>query len=131
MTRKHLAVALEDVGAVGLAQLRRRFDQRLEHLLEIEASATDQLENVGRGAQRLLAMLDLGDIVTDRQHAAIGQRIECELDQAAVAGAPGVAAAVWIANAPGTLRDDLLDIDVGAVVPGAWPCKPDAVEAPT
>ena len=70
---KRIAVELEDVGAVGLAQPRRRFDQRVEHGLQVEAAAADELEDVGRRPQRLLAVLDLGDVVTDRQHAAIRQ----------------------------------------------------------
>ena len=106
----------------------RRLDQRVEHGLQVEAAAADQLEDVGRRPQRLFAMLDLGDVVTDRQHAAIGQRIERELDQAAVPGAPRVPAAFRIANARGALRDDLLDVDIGAIV-AALGHVTDAVEA--
>jgi hypothetical protein len=113
---KCIAVELEDVGAVGLAQPRRRLDQGFEHRLEVETAAADELEDVGGGAQRLLAVLNLGDVVTDRQHTTVGQGIEGELDQAAVACAPGVPAAVRVADAGSTLGDNLLDIDVGAIV---------------
>ena len=38
-----------DVGHVGVAQPRRRFDQRIEHGLQIEGRAADHLEHVGGG----------------------------------------------------------------------------------
>ena len=84
--------------------------------MQVEAPPADELEDVSRRAQRLFSMLDLGDVVTDREHAAIRQRVEGEFDQRAVSGAPRVTAAFRIADARGALRHDLLDVDVGAVV---------------
>ena len=38
-----------DGGAIGLAKPRRRLDQRIEHRLQIESRAADDLEHVGGG----------------------------------------------------------------------------------
>ena len=39
----------QDRGHFGFAQLRRRFDQRVEHRLQVEGRAADDLEHVGGG----------------------------------------------------------------------------------
>jgi hypothetical protein len=47
--------------AVGLAQSRRRLDQRIEHGLQIEGRAADDLEHVGGGGlllQRLAQLVE-------------------------------------------------------------------------
>ena len=69
---KRIAFKLEDIGAVGLAQPRRRLDQGFEHRPQVEPIAADELEDVGRRLQRLFAVLDLCDVVAHRQYAAIG-----------------------------------------------------------
>ena len=43
------ALAPEQPGMIGIAQPRRRLDQRVEHGLQIEGRATDDLEHVGGG----------------------------------------------------------------------------------
>ena len=44
---------------IGLAQARRRFDQRIEHGLQIEGRAADHLEHVGGGGLLLRAIAQL------------------------------------------------------------------------
>src|SRR6516225_2993076 len=46
---KKIAIALEQPGMMGLAQPRRRFDQCIEHELQIEGRTADHLEYVGSG----------------------------------------------------------------------------------
>jgi hypothetical protein len=50
-----------DVGDIRVAQPRRRFDQRVEHHLQVEGRATDHLEHVGGGGlplQRLAQLVE-------------------------------------------------------------------------
>ena len=46
---EHVPLLAADVALVGLAKPRRRFDQRIEHGLQIEGRAADYLEHVGGG----------------------------------------------------------------------------------
>ena len=113
---KRVALKLEDVGAVGLAQARRRLHQRVEHGLQIKPAAADQLENIGRRPKRRFALLDFGDVVADCQDAALRQRIEGELDIASGCSAPPIARTARIANALDARLDGLLHIDISAEV---------------
>jgi hypothetical protein len=45
-----VAIAHENCGIARISQLRCRFDQAIEHNLEIEGRATDDLEHVSRGS---------------------------------------------------------------------------------
>ena len=72
---------------VGLAQARRRFDQRVEHRLQIEGRAADDLEHVGGGGlllQRFAQLVEqarvldgddgLGGEVLDQLDLLVGER---------------------------------------------------------
>ena len=81
---------------LGIAQARRGPHQRVEHGAQIEMRAGDELEHVGRRRQRLLALLELGDVVPDAQQALVRQSREGELDVASARGAALVAVAALL-----------------------------------
>ena len=77
--------ATEDERVIGLAQPRRRLDQRIQHRLQVECRAADHLEHVGGGGlllQRLAeivgARLHLVEQshVLDRDHRLVGEGLE-------------------------------------------------------
>src|SRR5262245_11297534 len=67
-----------DEGAVRLAQLRRRLDQRVQHGLQVEGRAADDLEHVGGGGLLLQRLAQLVDqpYVLDRDHRLVGEGLE-------------------------------------------------------
>ncbi len=86
---RHLVITLAlfaiDGGHVGLAQPSRRFHQRVEHGLQIEGRAADDLQHVGGGGlllqrlgQLLRARLHLIEqaYISDRDHRLIGKSLE-------------------------------------------------------
>ncbi len=61
-----VALALEQPGMIGLAQPRHRLDQRIEHGLQVEGRAADDLEHVGGGGlllQRLAQLVEQSGIL--------------------------------------------------------------------
>ena len=64
-----------DGGALRAAELRRRFDQRVEHRLQIESRAADHLEHVGGGGLLLQRFAQLVDqaCIFDRDSGLIGK----------------------------------------------------------
>src|SRR5262249_48714266 len=65
-------------GLVGFTQSGCRFDQRLEHRLEIEGRATDDLEHVGRRGlllQRLAQLIEQARVL-DGDHGLGGEILD-------------------------------------------------------
>ena len=89
------------------SEVRVEQDDAVVHVVEDglhhRAGALDVLLGLG---QRLLAVLQFGDVAIDAEHAAVGQRLVVELDVAAARRAALVAAALRIADD----RCDLLDL---------------------
>jgi hypothetical protein len=83
--------SLENEGAVGLAQLRRGSYDRVQYGLKAERRAADDFEDVPGCPKRLLDPLELGDVTTDDQQAAVCQRLEFELDVLPTCRAPVIA----------------------------------------
>ena len=66
---------------VGLAKTRRRLDQRIEHRLQIEGRAADDLEHVGGGGlllQRFAQLVEQARVL-DRDHR-LGGEVRDQLD---------------------------------------------------
>jgi hypothetical protein len=55
------ALAQENDRIVGIAQPRRRLDQRVEHQLQVEGRAADDLEHVGGGGLLLQRFTQLAE----------------------------------------------------------------------
>ena len=82
---EHAILLSGDGGLVGIAEPCGRFDERLQHRLQIEGRAADDLEHVGGGglllqrfAQDLGARLHLVEQahVLDRDHGLIGKGLD-------------------------------------------------------
>ncbi len=93
-TGRHLQLLQELVVAEHETEVRVDQDHAIVHVVEDglhhRAGALDILLGLG---QRLLAVLQLGDVAIDAERAAVGQRTVVELDVAAARGAALVAAA--------------------------------------
>src|SRR6476659_7490933 len=82
---KRIALPQEDEGVIGLAEPRRRGEQRIEHCLQSESRPTDHLEHIGG---RGLLLQGFGKItgarlhllkqlhVLDRDHRLIGESLQ-------------------------------------------------------
>ncbi len=89
---KHAVDRPGDVRLVRLGKPRRRFDQRLEHRLEVEGGAADDLQHVGGGglllqgfAQLRLAVLEHADVGVDADDPALLGATLADLHPAAIA----------------------------------------------
>ena len=105
--------AVAEPPAAILAVKRDAVIHVVEHGLHQRAGALDILLG---GGQRLLAIPEFGDVAAGREQAAVGQRVEVELDGAAGRGAPLIAIAAGLAHQRGALAHGLLDVDTWAVI---------------
>ena len=85
-SRKNDAVALTRDGAdIGVAQSRRRLDERIEHRLQVEGRAADDLQHLGRRRLLLQRLGELGGArlhfleqarILDRDDGLVGEGLE-------------------------------------------------------
>ena len=78
------------------------------------------------GGQRLLALLEVGDVAVEPEPAAVAQRLERELDVSAGGGAPLVAASARLHRARRQLLDLACDVGDRAVI-AAFDQNPDQI----